>query len=56
MTIKPGDDFFRHVNGTWMANNTIPADRVTWGTNVWHKIRVERKLVGEVLSLLESGK
>ncbi len=33
MNVKPGDDFFRHVNGTWMANNTIPADRVTWGTN-----------------------
>src|SRR5689334_23483062 len=33
MNVKPGDDFFRHVNGAWMANNTIPADRVTWGTN-----------------------
>lgn len=33
MNVKPGDDFFRHVNGGWMARNTIPADRVTWGTN-----------------------
>lgn len=33
MSVKPGDDFFRHVNGAWMAANTIPADRVTWGTN-----------------------
>ena len=31
--VRPGDDFFRHVNGTWMAANQIPADRVTWGTN-----------------------
>jgi len=24
LTIKPGDDFFRYVNGSWMANNPIP--------------------------------
>src|SRR5689334_15307085 len=33
INVKPGNDFFRHVNGRWMANNTIPADRITWGTN-----------------------
>ena len=33
MNTKPGDDFFRHVNGAWMDANQIPADRVTWGTN-----------------------
>ncbi len=33
MNVKPGDDFFRHVNGAWMASNSIPADRITWGTN-----------------------
>ncbi len=26
-TIKPGDDFFTYVNGTWMKNNPIPADK-----------------------------
>ncbi|HEY0053561.1 MAG TPA: hypothetical protein VGB49_09130, partial [Caulobacteraceae bacterium] len=25
--IKPGDDFYRYVNGTWEANTEIPADR-----------------------------
>ena len=26
-SVKPGDDFFRHVGGTWMKNNPIPGDR-----------------------------
>ena len=26
-TIKPGDDFFAYVNGTWLKNNPIPADK-----------------------------
>jgi putative endopeptidase len=29
--IKPGDDFFRYVNGGWMKNNPIPADESRWG-------------------------
>ncbi|MFN9544966.1 MAG: peptidase M13, partial [Alphaproteobacteria bacterium] len=31
-SIKPGDDFFRHVGGTWMKNTPIPADRSRWGS------------------------
>ena len=26
-TVKPGDDFFAYVNGTWLKNNPIPADK-----------------------------
>ena len=26
-TVKPGDDFFTYVNGTWLKNNPIPADK-----------------------------
>ena len=26
-TIKPGDDFFTYMNGTWLKNNPIPADK-----------------------------
>ncbi|WP_395645916.1 M13 family metallopeptidase [Terricaulis sp.] len=32
MNVKPGDDFFRYANGTWLANNQIPPDRTRWGT------------------------
>ncbi len=32
LSVKPGDDFFRYANGTWLANTQIPADRTRWGT------------------------
>ncbi len=31
-SIKPGDDFFRYVDGLWLATAKIPADRTTWGS------------------------
>ena len=31
MNVKPGNDFYRYGNGTWMANTQIPADRTRWG-------------------------
>jgi putative endopeptidase len=30
-TAKPGDDFFRFVNGKWAASTQIPADRTSFG-------------------------
>ncbi|MDU0348829.1 M13 family metallopeptidase [Actinomyces sp. MRS3W] len=30
--IRPQDDLFRHVNGTWLATTTIPADRPATGS------------------------
>jgi len=32
LNVKPGDDFARYAQGTWMANTQIPADRTRWGT------------------------
>ncbi|MBC7978768.1 MAG: M13 family metallopeptidase, partial [Myxococcales bacterium] len=29
---KPGDDFYKYANGTWLANTEIPADRSSYGT------------------------
>lgn len=31
-TVKPSDDFFRFVNGKWIDNTEIPADRTRWGS------------------------
>lgn len=31
-TVKPGDNFFRYVNGTWLKNTKIPADKSRWGS------------------------
>jgi putative endopeptidase len=30
--IKPTDDFFKYVNGTWLDKTEIPADRSRWGS------------------------
>ena len=31
-SVKPGDSFFLHVNGTWLKNNPIPAQYSRWGS------------------------
>ncbi len=30
-SVKPGDDFYRYVNGAWQDRAVIPADRASWG-------------------------
>lgn len=30
--VSPKEDFFKFVNGGWLAKNTIPADRGSWGS------------------------
>ncbi len=30
-TIKPGDDFYKYVNGTWLKNNPVPPAYSRWG-------------------------
>jgi len=30
--VKPQDDFFRYVNGSWLAKTDIPADKSSWGS------------------------
>src|ERR1700680_1584648 len=30
--VRPGDDFYRYVDGQWLATEKIPADRATWGS------------------------
>lgn len=31
-TVRPQDDFFAYVNGAWIENTEMPADRARWGT------------------------
>ncbi|HVW68591.1 MAG TPA: M13 family metallopeptidase [Steroidobacteraceae bacterium] len=31
-SVSPGDDFFRYVNGGWVASTEIPPDHAAWGT------------------------
>jgi endothelin-converting enzyme/putative endopeptidase len=31
-SVKPSNDFFQYVNGTWLSNTEIPSDRTRWGS------------------------
>src|SRR3954454_7913894 len=30
-TVRPQDDFFRFVNGSWLERTQVPADASSWG-------------------------
>lgn len=46
--IRPQDDLFRHVNGPWIANTEIPADKSSYGS--FHMLVDEAELaVREIL-------
>ncbi len=32
LSVKPSHDFYHFVNGSWLKNNEIPADKTRWGT------------------------
>lgn len=49
--VKPSDDFFRHVNGTWLDNNEIPSDRTRWGS--FDELR--KKTDEDALAILKSA-
>src|SRR5687768_12973736 len=51
-TVKPGDDFFRYVNGAWFDTAEIPPDRTTTGSFVQLDIQSETR-VRLILSELE---
>lgn len=50
-TVRPSDDFFRYVNGTWLDKTEIPADRTSWGT--FDEIR--KKTDADVLTILSEA-
>jgi endothelin-converting enzyme/putative endopeptidase len=31
LSVRPQDDLFGHVNGTWLTESEIPSDRASWG-------------------------
>lgn len=50
-TIRPNDDFFRHVNGSWLDKTEIPADRTSWGA--FNELR--KKTDSDVLTILNEA-
>ena len=31
-SVRPQDDFYRHVNGIWLKNNPVPSDKSNYGS------------------------
>ena len=50
-TVKPTDDFFRHVNGTWLDKTEIPDDQTSWGG--FNQLR--KKTDADVLTILNKA-
>ena len=53
-SVPPGDDFFAYVNGSWVAETEMPADKSRYG--VFHKLRDEsQEAVKTIIEEAASG-
>ena len=43
-SVNPGDDFFQHCNGAWIARTTIPPDRPSMTEGQMMRDRTEEQL------------
>ena len=50
-TVKPNENFFKHVNGKWLETTEIPADRTRWGS--FDELR--QKTDEDALAILKSA-
>lgn len=50
-SVKPQDDFFRHVNGRWIDSTKIPDDQTSWGG--FNQLRKETD--ADVLAILNKA-
>jgi len=55
LDIRPQDDLFGHVNGTWLAEAEIPSDRASWGPFVM-LADVAEEQVREIIEDCASGR
>jgi len=51
IAVRPQDDFYGYVNGIWVRNTEIPADKSTWGTY----IELREIAQGQLRSVMESA-
>src|ERR1700690_2218760 len=52
-SVKPGDDFFNYVNGTWLKTAVIPPDRASTGSFQDLRIHSEKQM-REIVDGLEA--
>ena len=51
-SIRPQDDLFRHVNGSWLARTEIPADRPRYGA-FDQLVEASQQAINEIITGLE---
>ncbi|HJV03050.1 MAG TPA: M13-type metalloendopeptidase [Burkholderiaceae bacterium] len=49
--VRPQDDFFRYLNGKWLQNTEIPADKASWGSF----IQLREATLPQLRSLIEAA-
>ena len=54
-SVRPQDDFFGHVNNSWLAANPIPSTESSWGT--FYELRDQSTLAVKTImdELLQAG-
>ncbi len=55
-TLSPKDDFYNYVNGAWMKNTEIPADRTSWGGFSVLRKSTDQDVLEILAKTKESGK
>lgn len=53
---SPKDDFFRYVNGTWLDQTDIPADKTSWGSFLELRQNTDRDALQILKDAAASGK
>ncbi|MCC5886164.1 MAG: M13 family metallopeptidase [Gammaproteobacteria bacterium] len=54
-SVRPQDDFYRHVNGGWLDRTEIPSDRSRWGSFDELRERSEQQVLAIVQRAAESS-
>ena len=44
VSIKPGDNFYKHINGRWIQHASIPSFRTSFGVSEEVELLIERQL------------
>ncbi len=51
LSVKPGDDFYRHANAGWFQRNPIPGDRTSW--SLWTVL--DQEIEQQLKAIVEGG-
>ena len=55
-SVKASDDFFKYVNGTWLKNTEIPADKTRWGSFDELRQKTDKDALAILAKATKSGK